>query len=112
MASKAMSGFHQEGKIQMSNPKRKIHVHDIANLVAQFVTFHSGGDPATALSAICEVTAELMKVGGPALVPKLKESYLQHLERFLKLPNSLIVAVSPETQQPIPPPKKIILPGQ
>ena len=83
----------------------------LANTLAQFVILYSGGDPATALSAMCEVTAELMKVAGPLAVPKMKEAYLQHLERFLKLPNSLIDVVSPETQQPMPKPSKIILPG-
>ena len=77
--------------------------HDIATVIAQLVIRYSDGDPATALSAICEVTSEFIKCGGPEAAPKLRESFISHLDRFLKIPNSII-----QTNEP--PKPTIILP--
>lgn len=88
----------------MSNPPRARKIQNLASQLAQFVIINAQGDPAIALSAICEVAAELMKCGGPTAVLPLKASFLQHLDRFLKIPNSLLVAEQPTTP-------KIILPG-
>jgi hypothetical protein len=78
--------------------------HDLANLVAQFVILSSRGDPATALSAVCEVASELIKVGG-VKAPELRNTFVNSLDRFLKIPNSLI-----QSEGQTPPPK-IIVPG-
>lgn len=84
--------------------KRRIgSTHDLAVMISRMAILYSGGDPAMCLSAVCEVAAELMKVGAPKQ-DDLKATFIQHLDRFLKIPNSMIDVPGQ------PAPSKIILP--
>ena len=78
------------GRIPGTNIPELKKTPRLSEQVASFIILQSHGEPSTALSAMCEVVAELIKVGGPQAAPKLRDTFIQHLDRFLKIPNSLI----------------------
>ena len=62
---------------------------NIACALSQVVVELSDCDPAVALAAVCEVAAELIKIGG-SKQDDVKSAFIANLDKFLTLPNSLI----------------------
>lgn len=83
------------------NKRDDRRIHDIAVILARIILLQTNGDPASCLAVLCELSAEFMKFGGPKAKPLLRDKFIESLDRFLKVPNSIIAVPMQEERSEI-----------
>jgi hypothetical protein len=80
----------------MTNTAPQLDTEALARDLARWIALRSEGDPTETLIALCEVTAELLKLAEEP--QRARANWLVGLDRFMAVPNRLFAAIEEKLQ--------------